>query len=217
MSATILTYVSLNALPAAAAGSTELISNFDKIFDCLNSSSLNSPKCHQQAISENSIHHEFLADMLKFIQSIKVVNRTTGEDVTNKLKCLKGLCLTTNSFLSLWSVLKEEKSLDFLLTRRLNQDPLENFFGTIRQQGGNADNPTPLQFTRAFKKLALFYHYLILPRGNCSEDFDSILVGMDNQESGKAKEIPQAESTRFDVDVTDYKTCLENNMIGLNL
>ena len=215
VSATILTYVSLNALPAAAAGTAELISNFDKIFDCLNSSSLNSPKCHQQAISENSVHHEFLADMLKFIQSIKVVNRTTQEDVTNKLKCLNGLCLTINSVLSLWSVLKEEESLDFLLTRRLNQDPLENFFGTIRQQGGNSDNPTPLQFTRAFKKL-FFDHYLILPRGNCSEDFDSILVGMDNQEGDKVQQIPQAESPRFDVDVTDYKTCLENNVIGLN-
>ena len=78
--------------------------------------------------------------MLKFIQSIKVFNQTKQEDVANKLKCLKGLCLTINSVLS-------------LLTRRLNQDPLENFFGTIRQQGGNLDTPTPLQFTRAFKKL----------------------------------------------------------------
>ena len=128
VSATILMYVSLNALPATAAGTAELISNFDKIFDCLNSSLLNSPKCHRRAISENSIHHEFLTDMLKFIQCIKVVKRTTQEDVTNKLKCLKGLCLTINSVLSLWSVLKEEESLDFLLTRRLNQDPLENFF-----------------------------------------------------------------------------------------
>ena len=64
VSATILMYVSLNALPATAAGTAELISNFDKIFDWLNSSLLNSPKCHRRAISENSIHHEFLTDML---------------------------------------------------------------------------------------------------------------------------------------------------------
>ena len=42
VSARILTYASLNALPAAAAGTA----NFDKIFDCVNNSSLNSPKCH---------------------------------------------------------------------------------------------------------------------------------------------------------------------------
>ncbi len=217
VSSTILTYVSVNALPATAAGTAELISNFDKIFDCLNSSSINNPKCHRRAISENSIHHEFLTDMLKFILSIKVVNRTTQEDVTNKLKCLKGLCLTINSVLSLWSVLKEEESLDFLLTRRLNQDPLENFFGTIRQQGGNSDTPTPLQFTRAFKKL-FFDHFQILPSGNCSEDFDSMLTGMNNQ---KDDNIPkeqngQPESAMFEVDVKDYKTCLEGNLIGMN-
>jgi hypothetical protein len=34
----------------------------------------------------------------------------------------------------------------FLLTRRLNTDPIENLFGAIRQQGGNSDNPTPAQF-----------------------------------------------------------------------
>ena len=27
------------------------------------------------------------------------------------------------------------------MTRRLNQDPLENFFDLIRQQGENCDNP----------------------------------------------------------------------------
>ena len=92
--------------------------------------------------------------MVKFIQSIKVVNRSTQVDVTNQLKCLNGPCLTIDSVLSLWSVLKEEESLEFLLTRRLNQDPLENFFETIKQDG-NSDNPTPLQFTRAFRKLFL--------------------------------------------------------------
>ncbi len=111
----------------------------------------------------------------------------------------------------------KEESLDFLLTRRLNQDPLENFFGTIRQQGGNSDTPTPLQFTRAFKKL-FFDHYQILPSGNCSEDFDSMLTGMNNQ---KDDNIPkehngQPESAMFEVDVKDYKTCLESNLIGMN-
>ena len=213
VSATILTYVSLNALPAAAAGTAELISNFDKIFNCLNSSSLNSPKCHQRAISENSIHHKFLTDMVKFIRSIKVINRSNQQDITNQLKCLNGLVLTINSVLSLWSVLKEQESLEFLLTRRLNQDPLENFFGTIRQQGGNSDNPTPLQFTRAFRKL--FYdHYLILPRGNCTEDLDSVLV--DHQGKDVQKHTAQPESSRFEVNVTDYKTGLESNLIGLN-
>jgi len=34
--------------------------------------------------------------------------------------------------------------------RRLNQDPLENFFSVIRQAGGKCDNPVPLH---VFKQL----------------------------------------------------------------
>ena len=43
-------------------------------------------------------------------------------------------------------------TLQFLLPRSLNSDPIENFLGAIRQQGGNNDNPTPVQFTHAFRK-----------------------------------------------------------------
>ena len=39
---------------------------------------------------------------------------------------------------------------------------------------------------------------------------------MDNQEGEKVQPIPQEESPMFDVYVTDHKTCLENNVIGLN-
>jgi hypothetical protein len=150
VSARILMMGSLGAMPSNAAGTAELISNFDQLFDCLNSSSPKSPKLHRQGISNDTIHKQFLTEMLTFIKSIKVVptekNRSNREDVTTNLKCLDGLRMTINGILSLWTVL-HNKSLKFLLTSRLNQDPLENFFGSIRQQGGNSDNPTPLVYT----------------------------------------------------------------------
>ena len=122
-----------------------------------------------------SVYDKFLSDMLKFIKSSKVIDRATKEDHTNQLKCLHGLCLTINRVKLLWSMLRERGSIEFLMTRRLNQDPLENFFGSTRQQGGNSDNPSPLQFTRAFRKL--FYdHCLVLSSGNCTEDIDAILL-----------------------------------------
>jgi hypothetical protein len=135
---------SLGAMPSSAAGTAELISNFDQLFDCLNSSSPKSPKLHRQGISNDTIHKQFLTEMLTFIKSIKVLNRSNREDVTTNLKCLDYLCMTINGILSLWTVLHNE-SLKF--RARLNQDPLENFFGSIRQQGGNSDNPTPLVYT----------------------------------------------------------------------
>lgn len=59
---------------------------------------------------------------------------------------------------------------EYLLTRRLNQGSLENFFGKIRQQGGNAINPTPIQFSRAFKKLVGLNFFKYSENTNCEED-----------------------------------------------
>ena len=120
VSSTMLMMVSLGAMPASAAGTAELISNFDKIFDCLNSSSPRSPKLYRQGMSNDTIHKQFLTEMLTFIKSIKVVDRSKNEDVTTSLKCLDGLCMTINGLLSLWAVLHDDESLPFLLTRRLN-------------------------------------------------------------------------------------------------
>ena len=40
--------------------------------------------------------------------------------------------------------------------------------------GGNSDNPTPVQITRAFRKL-FFSSFLNTSSGNCAEDFDELL------------------------------------------
>jgi hypothetical protein len=176
VSATILTYVCLGALPSTGASPAELVANFNKIFDCLNNSTLNSPKQHRRPIRDKSVHHEFLSDMLSFI---KVIDCATQQDHTKNLKCLNGLCLTITAVVSLWTMLHEEDSVDFLVTKQLNQDPLENFFGSIHQQGGNSNNPTVLQFTRAFRKL--FYdHCLVFSSGNCTEDLDAFLLAESN-------------------------------------
>lgn len=60
---------------------------------------------------------------------------------------------TINSVLGLWDQLKNVHHFEFLYTRRLNQDGLENHFGSIRRQNGNCINPTPIRFQRTFKKL----------------------------------------------------------------
>ena len=210
---TLCMYIALGALPPSAVGTAELIANMDNIFDCLNSSSLNSTKIYKKALSEDSAHHKFIDDMLPFIQSIKVINRESKEDVTNKLRCLKGLQLTLNGVLALWDTLHKDYGLDFLLTRRLNQDPLENFFGLIRQQGGNCDNPTPLQFTRAFRKLFVDNFLTPLLSGNCAEDFDAYLVKSHTTKSDTPAAQDQPIPPHSTVEDTDYNT----NEVGQNL
>ena len=94
-------YISLGALLPSAVGTAVFITNLDNIFDCLNSSSLNSPKVYKKPMSKDSPHHQFIVDMLEFIGSIKVINKQSEADVTNQLKCLKGLKMTLNWHMSI--------------------------------------------------------------------------------------------------------------------
>ena len=96
------------------------------------------------------------------------------KDVTRRIKCLQGWLVSLNGILLIWEDLKKNHNFKFLLTRKLNTDPLENFFATIQQQGGIFVDPSPTQFTRAFRKL-LFSSLLNSSTGNSAEDLDSLL------------------------------------------
>lgn len=86
-----------------------------------------------------------------------------------RTKCLKGKLVTLNAILQIWDHIKTEHHFKFLLIRRSNTDLLENFFGAIRQQGGNSDNPTAVQFTQAFSKL-FFNSFLQSLAAYCDQD-----------------------------------------------
>lgn len=88
------------------------------------------------------------------------------------MKFIFGWRLMTSSFLSLWQVLKN-KNVKHVLTRRFSQDCLENYF--VRNTCGNARNPTPIQFSRAFKKLFALQYFEQSEGANCLNDFDEIL------------------------------------------
>ena len=157
VSAAMLMAVSGGLLTPSAAGTAELVAN-----------------SHKRPITAESDHCQFMNEMRTFMKGITVINPTTGKDVTSQLKCLKALEMTLNATILLWNSLKS--SIKFLCTRRLNQDPLENVFRCIRQQGGNCDTPTPVQFTRAFRKL-FFDNFLSPSNGNCTADVDKMLAG----------------------------------------
>ena len=136
--------------------------------------SLKDAKKQQRRFSQTSPHLALMKDGIKLFNSLKVVNKATKEDKTNNLKCINGWIISLKSMISIWKTLYEDGTVSYLVTRQLNQDPLENFFGSIRQQGGNSDNPTPIQFKRAYRKL--FHTNLFrISTGNCKEDADQPL------------------------------------------
>lgn len=70
------------------------------------------------------------------------------------------------------NLLKE--NITTLSTRRLNQDPLENFFGCVRYNSGSNDNPTISQFV-AGVKTAIISNLKHTGRNKNCENDDSIL------------------------------------------
>jgi len=74
----------------------------------------------------------------------------------------------------LWEDIKETHTI--LFTNRLNQDCLENLFGNFRQQNGNNQNPTPIQFLWSFKKLFFINYFKHSDGANCIDDLDIILT-----------------------------------------
>ncbi len=129
--------------------------------------------------------------------------------------------MTLNGMNALWSHLSEYCALQFLMTRRLNQDPLEKFSGMIRQHSGNCDNSTPLQFVRPYRKLSVDNFLTPLPSGNCVEDLDTFLItsrsagtnSFNSQDNNQSIPSPLAST----VDDTDFKDSeMEKNIISLN-
>ncbi|KAH7960875.1 hypothetical protein HPB49_024189 [Dermacentor silvarum] len=78
-----------------------------------------------------------------------------------------GLRVTLKSVRELSLYLLEHCGFKYVLTAKMNQDPLECFFGIIRQAGGQNEHPTFPTFLQLYRMLSL-YSLLKPPRfGNC--------------------------------------------------
>lgn len=164
-------------------------------------------------MTDSSPHLEKMRESIDFIKSIKVINTATGEDHTRQLKCLKGWCITLKAIIDMWHYLKAQFQISFLITRQLNQDPLKKFFGAIRQQGGNADNPTPIQFKRAYHKL-FHTNLLNISSTNCEVDGNEPLAQLSDIQA--LPETSFTEARPLNIISMDYKGVLSENRIFKN-
>ena len=56
------------------------------------------------------------------------------------------------------------------LSRKLSQDPLEQFFGCVRQRGGVHENPNVTEFMKNTQVLRVVNTCKKVARGNCRTD-----------------------------------------------
>lgn len=100
----------------------------------------------RRAISPNREHIDFLEFCIAWIRS----RRFTAP---RQPRTILGWQVTIKAIILLWSGLHESFDFQFLLTRRLNQDVLENMFGIVRQQHGCNETPNAYQFASGLKHI----------------------------------------------------------------
>ncbi|RXG50699.1 Kinesin-like protein, partial [Armadillidium vulgare] len=106
----------------------------------------------------------------KFLRTIlKLPSTDTLKMITSRFRFVGGWIQAINGVQLL---LQELKAFNFqyIYTRRLCQDPLENCFGDIRGSGGWSDNPTCSQFESLFKRAAVNSLVKISTLKNCEDD-----------------------------------------------
>jgi hypothetical protein len=172
VAAAMTTYVALGELPPEAT--IQSIERCDKLFDILNSIRTNDAKEFNRAFKRLDYQINFLNDMSLFLNNLKVFSKK-NIDVTNRIKCIRGWKISIKAVIHLWYQCLKPCGFEFLLTRRLCQDALEIFFGSVRQQAGNSINPTTIQFQRAFRKLFNLNLFCSTGSENCAQDLEKIL------------------------------------------
>ena len=71
------------------------------------------------------------------------------------------------SFVELTRFLFTVPGVKAFLSRRLSQDPLEQFFGCVRQRGGVHDNPNVVEFLKNSQVLRVVNSCKQVVKGNC--------------------------------------------------
>lgn len=163
----------------SAVDTAEFVELMNNTFDTLNSQNLYERNPHKRPLSNrNTLGFKNLNDALNVFKEIKKENSKKPTESLTRPPCFGGFVTTINAILQLYSSQVGENSRLFLMTSRLNQDPIENLFSIIRQKNGYNKNPTTLQFRTAFQATTCFSFIKFSDYSNCEEDDDDLLSGV---------------------------------------
>lgn len=134
-------------------GTANFCSIINEGFDILNSRErYNKNKC-KNGIDEKNIE-EIKKKVDKIITYIKGLRSANGTPVVNypRKTGFVGMIISLQNIVKIYdSFIKPING--YLLTYKLSQDHLENFFSAVRSKGGYSNNPTCFQFIYILKKL----------------------------------------------------------------
>ncbi|KAI0226761.1 hypothetical protein LSAT2_022800 [Lamellibrachia satsuma] len=119
---------------------------------------------------------------------------STHLKLISRISCIEGWKLSINGIL-LWKTL-ENANIKFLLTRRLNQDALENVFITTRGKERYHTNPDARQFRAAFCQVPVDSLMLRSDGANCEDDIDSFLLSLESLKIARVDDVLTTPTTQ---------------------
>jgi len=161
-------------------GTADLLLFVDKTFDSLNASrsipDVCKPLLGAILIESENVHLNHWNQAIAVFQSMKFIDKNTKKPLARQPPCINNWVMTLKSFKYLWYKLKNNYKFKFLLTRNINQDSLEIFFGNVRSHSYRNTNPDCYHFVSSFKTLLINNFSSIKLIGNCElDESDNVL------------------------------------------
>jgi hypothetical protein len=177
VAAAIKTSIATNQISLEEATPTAtFVEKVDRLFDALNSKYLYSKNPCNRALSDS--HVEVLTALEEGYKLFKRVQKIDKKGKLSRPPCFDGILLSINTIRQLFEENKHD-NYSFLLTGRLNQDPLENLFSVLRQKGGYNRNPTVRTFQAALKSNMITNLMKPSDKANCEPDEDTNIFDKD--------------------------------------
>ena len=121
------------------------------------------------------------SEQLERLRSLKddaLMWHVAGKSGNSRPPCFDGLIQDINAVLQMHQCLVVDGPLDFLMTGRLNQDCIDNFFSQVRAKGGHRFNPSAREFRFAYRSLCCNLILASIPSANCAFDNDVMLSSL---------------------------------------
>ncbi|KAI4458088.1 thap domain [Holotrichia oblita] len=153
-----------------ASDTPETLQFFDELFDSVNGMREwpERGKKYKCMINDGSGHMQFWQDAKYHLRNMYFQRPGTQENI--RPPSLKNWVISLNGLEEVFKAV-QCKGVRYIRPRDFNQDPVENFFGQIRQQGVRDTNPTASMFTYHFRTALVngmvTQHSL---SANCEED-----------------------------------------------
>lgn len=143
-----------------------------------------------QYIQNKELIFSFLDETSKYIRSLKLDPSEKSIIYSKRKTSYLGFMVNIHNIKEMYLEYVENGKMDSLPTRRLNQDPLESFFGRIRTCClGSNNNPTVEQFCSAYRKTLVNSELTSSAFSNCVDRLSILQVPSTNKPKEFAKPI----------------------------